>query len=79
MTALLSTIARPMVAWTPAAPSRLLRACCDSVARYFARRDALARLREFSDTELADIGLTRSQIEPAIHGRPVSLPEWPRR
>jgi len=79
MTALLSTIARPVVARTPAAPSRLLRACRDGIARYFARRDALARLREFSDSELRDIGLTRSQIEPAIRGLDITLPDRPRR
>ncbi|QEL22270.1 DUF1127 domain-containing protein [Bosea sp. F3-2] len=79
MTALLSTIARPVLSKTPGASFRLLGACRDGVARYFVRRDAIARLREFDDSELRDIGLTRSQIEPAVRGLGTPLPDWPRR
>jgi uncharacterized protein YjiS (DUF1127 family) len=68
MTALLSTIARPVLAGTPAAAARLFDACRDGIARYFARREAIARLREFDDAELRDIGLDRSQIEGAVRG-----------
>ena len=69
MTALLLMLTRPIVTRTSGALLRLLRACRDGVARYVAHREALARLREFDDAELQDIGLTRSQIEPAVRGR----------
>lgn len=79
MTALLSTIARPMITGTFVAPSKLLGACHRAIARFFARREAIARLREFSDAELLDIGLARSEIEPAVRGLESRLPDWPRR
>lgn len=79
MAALLAMIARPMTAGTFVKPSKLLGACHRAIARYFARREAIARLREFSDAELRDIGLARSEIEPAVRGLKPRLPDWPRR
>ncbi|WP_199088875.1 DUF1127 domain-containing protein [Bosea sp. ASV33] len=79
MAALLATIARPIISGTFVTPSKLLGACCRAIARYFARREAIARLREFSDAELRDIGLARSEIEPAVRGLEPRLPDWPRR
>lgn len=79
MTALLSTIARPLISGTFGTPSKLLRAGPDAIARYFARREAIARLSEFSDAELLDIGLKRSEIEPAVRGLDSYRPDWPRR
>jgi uncharacterized protein YjiS (DUF1127 family) len=79
MTALLSMIARPTVTKTPGVSFWLLGAGRDGVARYFVRRAAIARLREFDDSELRDIGLTRSEIEPAVLGLRSRLPDWPRR
>jgi uncharacterized protein YjiS (DUF1127 family) len=68
MSATLSTIVRPSVRKRPGAFSRLLNACCDGIAGYFFRRDAIATLREFDDRALRDIGLSRSQIEAAVDG-----------
>ena len=69
MTALLSMLARPLLANEPGNTLRRLGACRGAIARYFARRDALAQLIECDDALLQDIGLTRSQIEPAVRGR----------
>jgi len=63
MSATLSTATK-----RPGAFSRLLNACCDGVAVYFARRAAIATLRELDDRTLRDIGLARSQIEAAVGG-----------
>lgn len=79
MTALLPTIARPVMAGAPAPSSRLLGAWRSAITRYFTRREAIARLREFSDAELMDIGLARNEIEPAVRGLEPRLPDWPRR
>lgn len=79
MAMLISAIARPDVTDGPGRAFRLFEVCRRGIAGYFARREALARLREFSDSELLDIGLTRGQIEPAIHGLDISIPDWPRR
>ena len=79
MTALLSMIARPVVSKTPSASFRLLSACRDGVVRCFVRRAAVTRLREFDDCELRDIGLTRSQIEPAVRGLGTTLTDCPGR
>jgi len=68
MTALLSMIAQPLLADEPDALLRLFGACRDAIARYFARREALAQLVELDEALLQDIGLTRSQIEPAVRG-----------
>lgn len=69
MTALLSMLAQPLLAREPGNAMRLLGACRGTIARYFARREALAQLIEFDDALLQDIGLTRAQIEPAVRGR----------
>jgi uncharacterized protein YjiS (DUF1127 family) len=38
------------------------------MARYFFHRAAIATLGKLDDRALKDIGLTRSQIEAAVHG-----------
>ena len=63
-----SAIVRPAVTTTSGAFSRLFTSYYDGIARYFARRAAIARLREADDRALRDIGLARSQIEAAVHG-----------
>jgi uncharacterized protein YjiS (DUF1127 family) len=68
MPATLSTLPRPAVANRPGAFSRVLRACRDAIVCYFARREAIANLRELDDHALRDIGITRYQIEAAVHG-----------
>jgi uncharacterized protein YjiS (DUF1127 family) len=79
MSALFSTIDRPAVTRTPGAFSRLFGTCRDGIARYFVHRAAIARLREFDDAELRDVGLARSQIEQAVRGLDTTFPDWPRR
>jgi uncharacterized protein YjiS (DUF1127 family) len=64
MSAIISTDIRPRAA----SLSRLLGAYCDRIARHFSHRAAVARLREFDDGALRDIGLARSEIEAAVHG-----------
>jgi uncharacterized protein YjiS (DUF1127 family) len=68
MSITLATIVRPEVAQSAGAFFRLFTACMDGIVRYFARRTAVASLRELDDRALRDIGLVRSQIEPAVHG-----------
>jgi uncharacterized protein YjiS (DUF1127 family) len=68
MSATLATIDRPEATTRPGALSRLFNACRDRIAHYFVRRAAIARLREFDDRVLRDIGLVRSQIEAAVDG-----------
>ena len=68
MSATLATIVRPGITQRPGALSPLLRACWDGIARYFARRAAITSLSELDDRALRDIGLVRSQIEPAVDG-----------
>jgi uncharacterized protein YjiS (DUF1127 family) len=72
MSATLVTIGRPAAAERPAI-SRMCVACWDAVSGYFVRRSAIATLRELDDRALRDIGIVRSQIEPAVHGF-ISLP-----
>jgi uncharacterized protein YjiS (DUF1127 family) len=74
MSATLVTISRPAVAKRPAMISRICVACWDAVAGYFVRRSAIATLRELDDRALRDIGIVRSQIEPAVHGL-ITLPD----
>jgi uncharacterized protein YjiS (DUF1127 family) len=75
MTAALSAIFRPMLARRPAEYlGRLLDAWAGDIAHYFIRRAAVKTLRELNDRELRDIGLTRSQIEAAVHGI-ITLPD----
>ena len=64
----LSTLVRPAVTKRPGAFSRLLSAYCEGIVGYFVRRSAIASLRELDDRALRDIGLVRSQIEPAVDG-----------
>lgn len=68
MSATLSTTLRPAGTTRPGTFSRLLAASCHQIASYFVRRAAIARLRDFDDSALRDIGLVRSQIEDAVHG-----------
>ena len=69
MPATLSTIFRPAVTTGPGGfTRRLLRARVGDVRHYLVGRAAVKSLREFSDRELRDIGLTRSQIEAAVYG-----------
>jgi len=68
MSATLSTLALPALANRPGALSRLFGASRDAIAGYFARRAAIASLREADDHTLWDIGLVRSQIEAAVDG-----------
>ena len=78
MSAPLSIPSRPAVTKRPSAFYRRLSACYDGIAGYFIRRAAIARLREFDDAALRDIGLARSQIEPAVRGL-ITLPDSTRR
>ncbi|MBO6838471.1 MAG: DUF1127 domain-containing protein [Alphaproteobacteria bacterium] len=39
------------------------------IAAYMERRKAVAQLQSLTDRELADIGLTRTEIENAVAGR----------
>ncbi len=68
MSATLSTIFRPGAMTRPGGFIRLLRTWAGDIRHYFVRRAAVRSLREYSDRELRDIGLTRSQIEAAVHG-----------
>ena len=68
MPANFSTIIWPAATKRPGAYLRFFNACCEGVADYFARRTAIATLRELDDRALRDIGLERSQIEAAVHG-----------
>ena len=63
MTATLSTIARPA-----ATLSGLLGTCLDRIAHYFIDRAAIAHLQGLEDAALSDIGISRAQIEAAVHG-----------
>lgn len=68
MSATLSTNIRLAISERPGIASRPLDGLCRRIARHFARRAALASLREAEDRALRDIGLRRSQIEPAVYG-----------
>jgi len=68
MSATLATIVRPEVTKRPGVFLQLVGACWEGIARYFVRRAAIARLSELDDRALRDIGLVRSQIEPAVDG-----------
>jgi uncharacterized protein YjiS (DUF1127 family) len=78
MSATFSTIVRPAVGTRPGGPvRRLLRSWARDIPRYFVRRAEIRRVSELSDRELRDIGLTRSQIEAAVHGF-MPRPDWTR-
>jgi uncharacterized protein YjiS (DUF1127 family) len=68
MPAVLSTIILPAVTKGPGVFSRLLSAACEGIAGYLGRRTAIACLHDLDDRALRDIGLARSQIEPAVDG-----------
>jgi uncharacterized protein YjiS (DUF1127 family) len=63
-----ATVVRPDVKKRASAISKVFSACLDQVVCYFVCRAAVASLRELDDRALRDIGLVRSQIEPAVHG-----------
>ena len=64
------TVTTPLVpAQRPAALSKTCAALFDAIASYFIRRAAAAALHELDDRALRDIGLARTQIEAAVHGR----------
>jgi uncharacterized protein YjiS (DUF1127 family) len=77
MSATAITTVGPAVAKRPGAFFRFLVACWDAVAGYFVRRSAVATLRTLDDRALADIGISRSQIEAAVQGV-IPLPEQAR-
>jgi uncharacterized protein YjiS (DUF1127 family) len=68
MSATAITTVRPAVAKRPGTFSQFFVACWDAVAGCVVRRSAVATLRELDDRALADIGISRSQIEAAVHG-----------
>ena len=68
MSATAITTVRPAIAKRPGTISRICVACWDAVAGCVVRRSAVATLRELDDRALADIGISRSQIEAAVHG-----------
>ncbi len=68
MSAILTTKPRPALSRRyPSIPSGL-RICWVAIKGYFERRAAMARLGEFDECALRDIGITRSQIEAAVRG-----------
>jgi uncharacterized protein YjiS (DUF1127 family) len=69
MSATVSSTVRPAATIRPGALSRLLISCWHGIKTYRARRAAIDRLHALDDWQLRDIGLTRFQIEAAVHGR----------
>lgn len=63
MSATLSVINRPAVTL-----SRIFGVCLDRIVHYYADRAAIAHLHELEDAALSDIGISRSEIEAAVHG-----------
>jgi uncharacterized protein YjiS (DUF1127 family) len=63
MSATLSTINRPA-----GTLSGLFGTSLDRIAHYFIDRAAIAHLHGLEDAALSDIGISRSQIEAAVHG-----------
>jgi uncharacterized protein YjiS (DUF1127 family) len=68
MSAILATTVRPEIAKRPGAFAQLFGAYWVGIARHFIRRAAVARLRDFDDHLLQDIGLERAEIEAAVYG-----------
>lgn len=69
MSRTLSTLFQPAVTRRPGAYVwRLVHNWAHRIARYHDRRTALKRLAELGDRELHDIGLTRGELEAAVHG-----------
>ena len=73
MSDIVSNVIRPAAEKRPGVLARCLSACIDAIVSYFARRGAIATLRELDDRALWDIGLARSQIEAAVHGHVTPL------
>lgn len=69
MSAVLPTIARPVAVKRSEALLRLPGALYRAIGRYSIHRAAVASLRECDEHALHDIGIARSQIEEAVHGR----------
>ena len=63
MSVTLSTITRPAVTL-----SRLFGSGLDRIVRYYVDRAAIAHLYGLEDAALSDIGISRSEIEVAVHG-----------
>ena len=74
MSATLATKSRPELSKRPALIPALLRAGWLGIAGYFERRAAMARLGEYDECALRDIGITRSQIEAAVRGVGIPTP-----
>jgi uncharacterized protein YjiS (DUF1127 family) len=69
---------RRAVAKRSGTASEFFAACWDAVAGYVVRRSAVTTLHELDDRALADIGISRSQIEAAVQGV-IPLSEQPGR
>ena len=69
MSAVLPIITVPVSVKRSEALLRLPGALYRAVERYFINRAAIANLQEFDEHALHDIGIDRSQIEAAVHGR----------
>jgi uncharacterized protein YjiS (DUF1127 family) len=69
MSAVLPTRAHPVAAKRSEALLHLPGVLWLAIARYLDRRAAIADLHEVDEHALQDIGITRSQIEAAVHGR----------
>jgi uncharacterized protein YjiS (DUF1127 family) len=69
MSATASNMVRPARGKAPGTSAQLLSAFWNGIAGYFVRRAAIATLRELDNRALRDIGLARTQIEAAVHGR----------
>ncbi|HVI90417.1 MAG TPA: DUF1127 domain-containing protein [Dongiaceae bacterium] len=69
MSATLSIITRPAVLI-----SRLSGACLDRILRHHIDRTAITHLSGLEDAALSDIGISRSEIEAAVHGT-IGLPK----
>jgi uncharacterized protein YjiS (DUF1127 family) len=67
MTTIYST-AQPAPASALAGFTRMLGAWANGFAAYWVRREAIKALRAMDDRELRDIGISRGQIESAVHG-----------
>ena len=63
-----SNIVRPAVRKPTGSFAKFFSTCGDALVGYFVRRAAIATLRELDDRALRDIGITRTEIEEAVHG-----------
>lgn len=72
MTMISSAAGRPASQIAGQIPSagltRLFGGLAQGLVTYWARREAIKVLGEMDDRALRDIGITRSQIEAAVHG-----------